>query len=41
MADNVSHTSNEGVNYEHMTTSKQTFYDGNYVTCYPRFKSNR
>lgn len=41
MADNVVHTSNEGVNYEHTPSSKQVFYDGNYVTCYPRVKSNR
>lgn len=23
--------------YEHTPSSKQVFYDGNYVTCYPRF----
>lgn len=38
MADNdVIHTSNDGTLFEHTPSSKQVFYDGNYVTCYPRF----
>lgn len=32
---------NEDTNYEVTPSSKQTFYDGNYVTCYPRLKPNR
>lgn len=31
----------ENIVYEHTPSSKQVFYDGNYVTCYPRFKPNR
>ena len=33
----VTHTTNEDIIYEHTPSSKQVFYDGNYVTCYPRF----
>lgn len=33
----VTHITNEDNIYEHTPSSKQTFYDGNYVTCYPRF----
>lgn len=37
MADsNVIHATNDGANYEHTPSSKQVFYDGNYITCYPR-----
>jgi len=32
----VTHVTNEDNIYEHTPSSKQTFYDGNYVTCYPR-----
>lgn len=31
----VTHETNEEVIYEHTPSSKQVFYDGNYVTCYP------
>lgn len=33
----VTHITNEDNIYEHTPSSKQVFYDGNYVTCYPRF----
>ena len=37
MAKKIVNTSSEDTTYEHTPSSKQVFYDGNYVTWYPRF----
>jgi len=39
--EDVQHITNENIEYAHNFSSKQVYYEKDYVTCYPRVKSNR
>ncbi len=37
MANEVAHITNENIEYAHSFSDKQVYYEGDYITCYPRF----